>query len=172
MASHIAPECDGTLWPRHPLSTNGRLSHIDHAAKVTCKAWWLWSKPAIVQPLPRQWTWSLRMELWMRVWLQKLWFHMLYGAGLGGIRTGTSHSLIPWLKNHIGRIRIWSMGTNLHCEATWIYLFISFSTVAKKYLTTSHIKRFPHHNLTFIPASGLCADPSKAASGSRKRAQT
>ena len=40
------------------------------------------------------------------------------------------------------------------------------------YLTTFYIKRFPHHNLTFIPASGLFAETSKAASGSRKRAQT
>ena len=80
-------------------------------------------------------------------------------------------------KNWIGRIRIWSMGTNFHCEATWIYLLISLSTAAKYiyiyiYLTTFYIKRFPHHNLTFIPASGLFAETSKAASGSRKRAQT
>ena len=67
-------------------------------------------------------------------------------------------------KNWIGRIRIWSMGTNFHCEATWIYLLISLSTAAKYiYIYTSqHFTSSDFHittSLSFLPQDSSLKHP-------------
>ena len=57
------------------------------------------------------------------------------------------------------------MGTNLHCEATWIYLFISFSTAAKISIyiyTSQHFTSSDFHittSLSFLPHDSSLKHP-------------